>query len=53
MEESSGGRLLWEYGRKLPALGANFLASNAASNTTMVLHESEWYHTEQMSRYKY
>ena len=34
------GRLLWGYGRKLPALGANFLASNAASNTTMVLYEN-------------
>ena len=47
------GRLLWGYGRKLSALGTNFLASNAASNTTLVLHENESYHTERMSRYKY
>ena len=35
------GCLLWGFGRKFPALGAYFLAPNAASNTTMVLHEND------------
>ena len=46
------GRLLWGFARKLSALGAYFLAPNAAYNTIMVLHENESYHTEQISRYK-